>query len=494
MPALEMKNIVKNYGGVQALNRVDLVLEHGEILGLVGENGAGKSTLMKILSGAVSFDSGEVLVDGKEISITSPQAAIRAGITVIYQELNMAKDLSVAENVFLGAYPLKNGVIDWKTMREETKRLLGQLHTDINPNEPVGDLKIAQQQFVEIAKALKNNSKIIVFDEPSAVLGKSDSEVLLKLIRNLKSQGVSVIYISHRLDEILELTDSIVIFRDGTNVCQDRTENFTMERLVSEMTGRDLKDMWPPVAPIDEDAPVVMEVRNLNYAKNRLHDVNFSVRRGEILGLAGLVGSGRTEIMRCVFGIDKADSIELFLNGKPVRIRSPREAIKQKLAYVTEDRKNLGLILDRAISENITLTMLKNYVRFLFINRKNETKRVLELKESLQIKTDNISNPVKSLSGGNQQKVVLAKWLHIDPDILILDEPTRGVDVGAKAEIYTIIEHLRSQGKTIILISSEFQEIIGLSTRIVVVKDGTTVKSLTREQAQNDSGLLEALS
>ena len=252
--------------------------------------------------------------------------------------------------------------------------------------------------------------------------------------------------------------------------------------------------MWPPVAPIDEDAPVVMEVRNLNYAKNRLHDVNFSVRRGEILGLAGLVGSGRTEIMRCVFGIDKADSIELFLNGKPVRIRSPREAIKQKLAYVTEDRKNLGLILDRAISENITLTMLKNYVRFLFINRKNETKRVLELKESLQIKTDNISNPVKSLSGGNQQKVVLAKWLHIDPDILILDEPTRGVDVGAKAEIYTIIEHLRSQGKTIILISSEFQEIIGLSTRIVVVKDGTTVKSLTREQAQNDSGLLEALS
>lgn len=325
-------------------------------------------------------------------------------------------------------------------------------------------------------------------------MGKSDSEVLLKLIRNLKSQGVSVIYISHRLDEILELTDSIVIFRDGTNVCQDRTENFTMERLVSEMTGRDLKDMWPPVAPIDEDAPVVMEVRNLNYAKNRLHDVNFSVRRGEILGLAGLVGSGRTEIMRCVFGIDKADSIELFLNGKPVRIRSPREAIKQKLAYVTEDRKNLGLILDRAISENITLTMLKNYVRFLFINRKNETKRVLELKESLQIKTDNISNPVKSLSGGNQQKVVLAKWLHIDPDILILDEPTRGVDVGAKAEIYTIIEHLRSQGKTIILISSEFQEIIGLSTRIVVVKDGTTVKSLTREQAQNDSGLLEALS
>lgn len=350
----------------------------------------------------------------KRALITLPQAAIRAGITVIYQELNMAKDLSVAENVFLGAYPLKNGVIDWKTMREETKRLLGQLNTDINPNEPVGDLKIAQQQFVEIAKALKNNSKIIVFDEPSAVLGKSDSEVLLKLIRNLKSQGVSVIYISHRLDEIL--------------------------------------------------------------------------------GLAGLVGSGRTEIMRCVFGIDKADSIELFLNGKPVRIRSPREAIKQKLAYVTEDRKNLGLILDRAISENITLTMLKNYVRFLFINRKNETKRVLELKESLQIKTDNISNPVKSLSGGNQQKVVLAKWLHIDPDILILDEPTRGVDVGAKAEIYTIIEHLRSQGKTIILISSEFHEIIGLSTRIVVVKDGTTVKSLTREQAQNDSGLLEALS
>lgn len=494
MSVLEMKKIVKNFGGVRALKGVDLTLEPGEILGLVGENGAGKSTLMKILSGAISFDSGSVLVDGKECAMNSPQDAIKAGITVIYQELNMAKDLSVAENVFLGAYPMRRGLVDWKSMRQETRRLLGLLNADIDPDEPVGRLKIAQQQFVEIAKALKNQSKIIVFDEPSAVLGKSDTEILLNLIRNLKAQGVSVIYISHRLDEILELTDSIVIFRDGTRACCDRTENFTMERLVSEMTGRDYKDMWPEEMPAMEDAPVVLEVKNLNCTKSRLHDVNFSVRKGEVLGLAGLVGSGRSEIMRCVYGIDKADSIELYLNGEQVHIRSPHQAIQHKIAFVTEDRKNLGLHLDRAIGENITLTKLSNYVRYLFINRKKEREKILELKQALQIKTDDINNPVKSLSGGNQQKVVLAKWLHIEPDILILDEPTRGVDVGAKTEIYTIIENLRREGKTIILISSEFQEIIGLSTRVVVIKDGTTVQSLTREQARNNADLLKVLS
>lgn len=494
MAVLEMRGIVKNFGGVKALKGVDLTLKAGEVLGLMGENGAGKSTLMKILSGAIPKDEGTIMVDGKECDIRSPQNAIEAGITVIYQELNMAKDLSIMENVFLGNYPKKNGIIDWKYMEEETNRLFHMLDAACNPREKVSNLKIAQQQLVEIAKAVKNESKIIVFDEPSAVLGKADSESLFQLIRNLKASGVAIIYISHRLDEVMDLTDSIMILRDGANVCCDKKQSFTMDRLVSEMTGRSVKDMWPEVTSVSEDSPVVLEVKNLTCEKNRLHDVNFLVRQGEVLGLAGLVGSGRSEIARCIYGIDKSEHIELFLHGKPIKINNPKQAIKHKIAFVTEDRKNQGLLLERSIGENITLTSLWQFAPHFVIHRNQENKRIQELKERLLIKTNDVKNPAKSLSGGNQQKVVLAKWLHIEPDILILDEPTRGVDVGAKAEIYKIIEQLKQQGKTIILISSEFQEIMALSTRVVIVKDGTTVKTLSREEAQKDSGLLDALS
>lgn len=494
MVILEMKGIIKSFGGVKALKGVDLTLEKGQILGLMGENGAGKSTLMKILSGALLKDEGEIIIDGKTCDILSPQDAIRQGISVIYQELNMAKDLSVEENIFLGHYPIRRGLIDWKKMGKETENLLRQLQFRCDPKEQVSHLKIAQQQMIEIAKALKNEAKIIVFDEPSAVLGKSDSELLFKLIRELKSQGVSVVYISHRLDEVLELTDSILILRDGQNVCYDQTDNFTMERLVSEMTGREMDEMWPSIREATYSDKPVMEVKNLNYAKNRIHDVNFELYPGEILGLAGLVGSGRTEIARCIFGVDIPDNMELFLNGKKVRIKNTKQAIRHKLAFVMEDRKNQGLLLDRPIGENITLTALYPFAPFGCIQKRKEKNRIEELKARLLIKTDNVQNPAKSLSGGNQQKVVLAKWLHTEPDILILDEPTRGVDVGAKAEIYKIIEELREQGKTILLISSEFQEIMALSTRIVIVKDGTTVRTMTRDEAKSDAGLLEALS
>lgn len=494
MAILSMQGIEKSFGGVRALKKVDLTLEKSEILGLVGENGAGKSTLMKILSGAIKEDAGSVFIEGKESGIKNPQDAISSGISVIYQELNMAKDLSVAENVFLGDYPRKNSLVDWKRMRLHTNKLLDKLAANFDANARISDLWLAQQQLVEIAKALKNNSKIIVFDEPSAVLGKSDSQILFSLIRQLKQDGISIIYISHRLDEVLELTDSIMVLRDGENVIRDSTSLFTMQSLVANMTGRDIKAMWPEIAATDETVETVLEVRNLRCDKNRLYDISFELKKGEVLGLAGLVGSGRSEIARCIFGIDKIDEGEVLLNSRPVKIRSPMDAIRNKIAFVMEDRKNLGLVLERPIFENITIAGLKVYATLNVVNGRKEARKVKELKDKLLIKTDDVRNPVKSLSGGNQQKVVLAKWLHNDPNILILDEPTRGVDVGAKAEIYRIIEELKQQGKAILLISSEFQEIMGLSTRVVVIKEGTIVSTFTRQEAMMDSRLWEALS
>lgn len=494
MEILQMQDIKKSFGGVHALKNVSLKLDKGEILGLIGENGAGKSTLMKILAGAIEKDSGSIFIEGKEFNIRNPQDAISAGISVIYQELNMARDLTVAENVFLGHYPIKNKLVDWDSMRKQTHELLKRLDANFDANDRIKDLRLAQQQLVEIAKALKNESKIIVFDEPSAVLGKSDSEVLFSLIRQLKKDGVSIIYISHRLDEVLDLTDNILIIRDGEIVIHDNTSAFNMQRLIENMTGRDIKDMWPEIVENTKNAETVLEVRNLRCDKNRIYNISFEIKKGEVLGLAGLVGSGRSEIARCIFGIDKIDEGEVLLHSKPVKIRNPIIAIKNKMAFVLEDRKNLGLVLDRTIKENITIAGLKNYSRFSVINRKKEDKKVHELKEQLLIKTNDVRNPAKSLSGGNQQKVVLAKWLHNNPDLLILDEPTRGVDVGAKAEIYKIIEQLKQQGKAILLISSEFQEIMGLSTRVVVVKNGTIVKSLSRQEAMENSALIDALS
>jgi ribose transport system ATP-binding protein len=488
---LEMEGIYKSFGGVKALQNVGLKVKKGEVHAVIGENGAGKSTLMKILSGAIKKDSGSIKIDGIEKHFTVPKDAINAGISVIYQELNMAPHLTVAENIFLGDYPLKNGLIDWKAIYRKSQELLNDLGSNISPRETLSSLSVAQQQMVEIARSLKNKSKIVVFDEPSAVLGKKDSEVLFEIISKLKNDGVSILYISHRLDEILRITDHVTVLRDGKFIITSDTSKLEMSDLISFMTGKEYKEMWLERKAVREEGITALEVVDLCRAQS-IKNVSFTVKKGEVVGLAGLVGSGRSEVARCIFGADKLDSGKIKLFGETKKISSPQDAIRNGIAFVTEDRKSEGLLLERSILENITITNLKKHAKWILINKKSERKSANDLKEKLHIKMSDLYASVKNLSGGNQQKVVLAKWLNIDPDILILDEPTRGVDVGAKTEIYQIIEDLKRQDKAVLLISSEFAEIMGLSDRIVLMDRGEMIGEYTREEAAQDSKFLES--
>ncbi len=491
MYRLEMKDIYKSFGGVHALKGVQLCVEPGEVHALIGENGAGKSTLMKILSCAITKDAGEILIDGQAVDFSSPKQAIAYGVSVIYQELNMAPHMTVMENIFLGNYPSRAGVLNRKEMFKRSQQLLDDLGADLSPTAVVGSLPVAKQQMVEIARAIKNNSKIIVFDEPSAVLGKADSEVLFQQIEKLKNSGVSIIYISHRLEEILRISDKVTVFRDGGYVTTQDTKGLEVKDLVSFMTGKDYSQMWPNREAAQIDPEVALEVRGLNRG-DIIRDVSFQLHKGEVLGLAGLVGAGRTEIARAIFGADPKDSGEILIQGQKVQINNPADAIRHGIGFVLEDRKTQGLLIEQPIADNITLTGLKKYVTYGVLGRKKELHSADRFKEMLGIKTNNIKNPVMSLSGGNQQKVAIAKWLHTEPQILILDEPTRGVDVGAKAEIYKIIEELKAQGKAILLISSEFAEILGLSDRIVVIRRGEVAATFTHEEAMADTKVLDA--
>lgn len=487
-----MKNIFKSFGGVKALTDVSLSVKPGEVRALIGENGAGKSTLMKVLAGAIKKDSGTISINGQEVNYDTPREALRHGISVIYQELNMVPDLTVAENIFMDGILKKHGFVAWKEMNRQSKALLDELGADINPKAVVGRLTVARQQMIEIAKAVKNKSKIVVFDEPSAVLGVKDSEVLFQQIEKLKQQGISVIYISHRLDEIMRITDSVTVLRDGQNIVTKETKDLQLEDLVTYMTGKDYGSIQPAQEYVPNHNEVVFEVKNLN-RKDIIKNVSFYIRKGEVLGLAGLVGSGRSEIARAIFGADPKTSGEIYVNGKLVKIRTPKDARRNGIGFVMEDRKTEGLHLDMPIFQNVTMTDIGRYRKAGLVRNKKEFKAVNDFKEKLLIKTGNIKNPVSSLSGGNQQKVSIAKWLHIEPEILFLDEPTRGVDVGAKSEIYKLIEDIKSQGKAILLISSEFAEILSLSDRVMVIKRGEVTGEFTRDQIQKDSSILEAL-
>lgn len=484
-PLLEMRGISKFYPGVIALNDVRFDLMPGEVHALCGENGAGKSTLMKILAGAETKDRGEVLIKGQPVDIRSPQDAMDRGVNIIYQEFNLVPHLSAAENIYLGREPgaAVPGFINFKKLYGDAQAVMDHLGVAVDVRAEVSRLSVAQQQMVEIAKATSRNSTIIAMDEPSATLTDHELRNLFELINGLKKQGVGVIYISHRMEEIFSICDRVTVFRDGQYVATKRIEDTDRDDVIRMMVGRELKESIPKrPAPIGEP---VLEVRGLT-RKGVFEDISFTVRRGEIVGIGGLVGAGRTEVARAIFGADPIDAGEILVNGKPARPRSPREAIELGIGLVPEDRKSLGLILNMAVRENTTLANLDLLAVLGFVNRKKEREVSEKYVKDLRVRTPSIEQEVKNLSGGNQQKVVLAKWLFTDSQLLIFDEPTRGIDVGAKIEIYELMNELVAKGAGMIMISSELPELLGMSDRILVMHEGRITGELSRAEATQE--------
>ncbi len=480
---LELQNIVKKYPGVLALNDVSLKLKKGQILGLIGENGAGKSTLIKTCSGAVIPTSGKILVNGKEFTSMTPQLASENGIAIIYQEFNNVKGLTAAENLFLGN-PIRKGfrglVVDKKAMVAETKEAFKQLNINIDPNELCGNLSVGYQQMIEIAKAIRLNAEVLIMDEPSAPLTSKEVESMIKICELLKSKGVAIIYISHRLDEIFRLTSEIVVLRDGEYVDTLTTKDSNVDELIHLMVGRELKESFPPRNPKFLTNQTMLKLENVT--GNGDKNVNLEIKKGEVLGVGGLVGAGRTELAQMIFGAVPKDSGKIFLNGKEINPKCPKDAIKLGIALVPEDRKRHGAILHNSISHNINMPIYDRYSKFSKINEKIEKQTTIKQVEELLVKTPTINQLVKNLSGGNQQKVILGKWLAANSELIILDEPTRGIDVGAKFEIYKLINSLIEMGKTILLISSEMEELIGMSDRIIVFSEGVITGELKKEE------------
>lgn len=483
---LEMKHITKRFGGVQALKDVMLKVKPGEIHALIGENGAGKSTLMKILSGAYQMDEGEIILEGKPIKIGSPKAAKDAGIAVIYQEFMLAPDLTVAENIFIDKLATGKLTINWKKLKSMAKEQLDKLgFGDIDPGVKVESLSVAYQQVVEICKCLTRNAKILVFDEPTAVLTYTEIKKLFTVINKLRDEGVSIVYISHRLEELFELADNITVLKDGMFVDCMPTESVDKQRLVNMMVGREITQMFPQRNAKIGD--VVLEVNTLN-AGSTVKNVSFSVRSGEVLGFSGLVGAGRTETMRAIFGADKLDSGDIYYFGKEVRFSDPKQAIQNGFGLVPEDRKGQGLLLEQSLCVNVTLASLKKVTnKFGIINHKKEKEYVTELLKQISTKYGSVDDNANSLSGGNQQKVALAKWISAECKCIVFDEPTRGVDVGAKTEIYRIINSLAENGVAVIMISSDMTEIIGMCDRAIVMRQGEISGEVPKEEfSQNN--------
>ena len=481
---IEMRGIDKLFGSNQVLKQAGFTLESGEVHALMGENGAGKSTLMKILTGVYSKDAGTVLVDGKEVNYKNPQEAEKAGIVFIYQELNVMFDLTVEENLFMGKeIHGKFGICDKKAMQKKAQEALNILGVNISPKTVMAELSVGQQQMVEICKALMADAKVIIMDEPTAALTQSETVALFKVIESLRKKGVSMVYISHRMEEIFELCDRITVLRDGSYIGVKNIPETNMNEIVKMMIGREIGERYPSRnVKIGKE---VLKVKELT-RKGTFHDVNFSVRAGEVLGVSGLMGAGRTEIMQAIFGNLSYESGTIEIDGKEVKISNPRQAMEHGIGFITEDRKTEGLMLDKSIRENISLCNLRRISKSSVISREAEKNMVAEAIKDLHIKCFGSYHECNNLSGGNQQKVVLAKWILTNPKILILDEPTRGVDIGAKKEIYSIINKLAAQGVAIIMVSSELPEVLGMSDNIMVVREGEVRGIISYEEANQE--------
>jgi len=491
-PVLEARGIDKRFPGVHALDAVSLTVYPGEVLALLGENGAGKSTLMKILAGALQPDAGEILIEGQPVAITSPRQAQDLGIGIIYQELSLVDSLSVGENIFLGNLPHRSGMawrVDWPEVWRRTEGLLARVGCHhVRPRTPLRRLSVAQKQMVEIARALARNVRVLILDEPTSSLTEQESATLFGIIGGLRERGVGIVYISHRLEEVFRVAQRVTVFRDGGLVGTLPVVDASQDGLVRMMVGRDLSQLFAQARPAA--GPVRLEVRGL-VRRGVLHGIDFAVRGGEVVGLAGLVGAGRTELARCLFGADPYDAGEVLIDGQPARIRSPREAVRRGLGLVPEDRKLQALILRMAVRENITLPVLDRFGSPIFPSRARERALAGGFIESMRIRTPSAEQRVGALSGGNQQKVVIARWLATNPKVLILDEPTRGIDVGAKAEVHALIARLAEDGVAILMISSELPEILGMSHRVLVMREGRIVADLPRVEA-TEEGIMAA--
>lgn len=480
---LQMKNICKTFSGVKVLDHVSLDVKGGEVHALMGENGAGKSTLMKILMGIYRMDSGMISIGGMPVNIAGPKEAISHGISMIHQELNPILDMEVWENIFVGRELSKIGlgglkIIDKAGMREETEQLLRSMEIRINPRSVTRQLSVAEMQLVEIIKAISLNSRIVIMDEPTSALTEKEVHVLFEQISRLKKQDVAIIYISHKMDEIFNIADTITVLRDGLLAGTGSCNEFDRNKLISLMVGREIREVYPKEEAVIGE--VVLEVKSLSRGR-KVKDVSFRLHKGEVMGIAGLVGSGRSELAETIFGIHPPTAGKVFIHGQEAQIRHPRQAIRHKMAMITEDRKQTGLNMRTTVERNITLVSLKKLSKSGIIDKRKEGEAAERYIRSLNVRTPSRKAPIVSLSGGNQQKVVLAKWLLDEPDIIIFDEPTRGIDVGAKRDIYLLIGELAKQGKGIIVISSEMPEVMGISDRILVMCEGTVAGELKRE-------------
>ena len=482
---LTMKGIDKSFPGVHALDHVDLEIRKGEVHALMGENGAGKSTLMKVLTGIYHKDAGTITYEGKEVEFTNPREAQDAGIVIVHQELNMMGHLTVAQNIFIGREYMNGKLIDDKKMNEEAKKLFDQLGINIDPKETMSRLTVGKQQMCEIAKAISHDAKVIIFDEPSAALTEAEIEELFKIIRDLRDKQMGIVYISHRMDEIKVITDRVTVMRDGGYVGTLITKDSTKDDIINMMVGRVIYEDPKTESQVAPDAPVVLKVEHLN-AGRMVKDVSFELHKGEILGFSGLMGAGRTETARALFGADPKDSGDIYVNGQKVDIKTPQDAVKCGIGYLSEDRKRFGIVVDKTVAENSTMATMENFMKGIFIDKKKEKDVAQEYVEALKTKTPSVDQLVVNLSGGNQQKVVIAKWLVRNCDILIFDEPTRGIDVGAKSEIYHLMNELVAEGKSIIMISSEMTEILRMSDRIVVMCEGRKSGELGIEEATQE--------